>query len=50
VSAMNELGLSGDTYIVENVHYHRDYGWIGHIGNYTFQLYHIEPVHNFDIV
>lgn len=50
VSAMNELGLSGDTYIVENVHYHRDYGWIGRIGDYTFQLYHVESVHNFDIV
>lgn len=50
VSGMDELALSSSTFIVENIQYSDYIGWIGRIGNYMFQLYHIEPVHNFDIV
>lgn len=50
VSAMDRLRLSGDTLTVENVHYRDDYGWIGRIGRYTFQLYHVEPANLFDII
>lgn len=50
VSAMDRLRLSGDTLTVENVHYRDDYGWIGRIGRYTFQLYHVEPTNLFDII
>lgn len=50
VSSMDELRLSNEPHIIENVHYRDDYGWIGRIGRYTFQLYHIEPVNSFDII
>lgn len=50
VSSMDELGLSDEPLIIENVHYRNDYGWIGRIGRYTFQLYHIELVNSFDII
>lgn len=50
VSGMDELALSSSTFIVENIQYSDYIGWIGRIGNYMFQLYHIEPVTNFDIV
>lgn len=50
VSSMDELRLSGDTLTVENVHCRDDYGWIGRIGRYTFQLYHVEPANLFDII
>ena len=50
VSGMDELSLSSSTFIVENIQYSDYIGWIGRIGNYMFQLYHIEPVTNFDIV
>lgn len=50
VSDMDRLRLSGDTLTVENVHYRDDYGWIGRIGRYTFQLYHVEPANLFDII
>lgn len=50
VSSMDELRLSDEPHIIENVHYRNDYGWIGRIGRYTFQLYHIEPVNSFDII
>ena len=50
VSGMDELALSSSTFIVENITYSDYIGWIGRIGNYMFQLYHIEPVTNFDIV
>lgn len=50
VSGMDELALSSSTFIVKNIQYSDYIGWIGRIGNYMFQLYHIEPVTNFDIV
>lgn len=50
VSSMDELGLSDEPHIIENVHYRNDYGWIGRIGRYTFQLYHVEPANLFDII
>lgn len=50
VSGMDELALSSSTFIVENIKYSDYIGWIGRIGNYMFQLYHVESVHNFDIV
>lgn len=50
VNAMDRLRLSGNTLTVENVHYRDDYGWIGRIGRYTFQLYHVEPANLFDII
>ena len=50
VSGMDELALSSSTFIVKNIQYSDYIGWIGRIGNYMFQLYHIEHVTNFDIV
>ena len=50
VSSMDELRLSNEPHIIENVHYRNDYGWIGRIGRYTFQLYHVEPAQSFDII
>ena len=35
---------------ITHVNYNDKYGWIGRIGGYTFQLYHIEAVNNFDII
>lgn len=35
---------------ITHVNYNDKYGWIGRIGGYTFQLYHIEPVNNFDLI
>lgn len=50
VSSMDELRLSNEPHIIENVHYRNDYGWISRIGRYTFQLYHVEPANLFDII
>lgn len=50
ISSMDELRLSNEPHIIENVHYRNDYGWIGRIGRYTFQLYHVEPANLFDII
>lgn len=50
VSSMDELRLADEPHIIENVHYLDDYGWIGRIGRYTFQLYHVEPANLFDII
>lgn len=50
VSSMDELRLSNEPHIIENVHYRDDYGWIGRIDRYTFQLYHVEPANLFDII
>lgn len=35
---------------ITNIHYVDRYGWIGTINHYTIQLYHIEPVNNFDMI
>lgn len=35
---------------ITHVNYNDKYGWIGRIGGYNFQLYHIEAVNNFDMI
>lgn len=47
---MNKLTSSGDAYEITNIHYSYRFGWIGCIEGYTFQLYHIEPAHLFDMI
>ena len=47
---MNKLASSGDAYEITNIHYSYRFGWIGCIEGYTFQLYHIEPAHLFDMI
>lgn len=38
------------THKITDIRYVDRYGWIGTINHYTFQLYHIESVNNFDII
>ena len=47
---MDSFAIQGKIHTVTDIHYSDRYGWIGHIGAYDFQLYHVEPVNNFDIV
>lgn len=47
---MNKLASSGDAHEITNIHYSYRFGWIGCIEGYTFQLYHIEPAHLFDMI
>lgn len=49
-AAMDKLANVGTTHQITHVHYSNRFGWIGRIGNYTFQLYHIEPAHLFDMI
>lgn len=50
LNKMENLMMSDKVHTVEKIKYHGDYGWIGRIGGCTFQLYHIEPAHSFDII
>ena len=47
---MTELVALDTTHKITHVNYNDKYGWIGRIGGYTFQLYHIEPAQSFDII
>lgn len=47
---MEDMMISGEVRIVDYIKYSDKYGWIGRIGGYNFQLYHIEPANNFDII
>lgn len=49
-ATMDKLANSGTAHQITHVHYSDRYGWIGRIGNCTFQLYHIEPTTSFDII
>lgn len=50
VDAMDNLVGPDKRYTIENVQYRDSHGWVGCIDSYVFQLYHIEPVSNFDII
>lgn len=47
---MDSFAISGKIHTVTTIRYSCRYGWVGRIGGYDFQLYHVEPVNNFDIV
>lgn len=47
---MENIMTSGNVRKVDDIRYSDDYGWIGRIGGYTFHLYHVEAVNNFDII
>ncbi len=47
---MTELVALDTTHKITHVNYNDKYGWIGRIGGYTFQLYHIELAQSFDII
>lgn len=47
---MENMMTSGNVRKVDDIRYSDEYGWIGRIGGYTFHLYHIESVNNFDII
>lgn len=47
---MYKLVASYTPHKITNIHYSYRFGWIGTIGGYNFQLYHIEPVNSFDII
>lgn len=47
---MDKLANSGAIHQITHVYYSDRYGWTGRIGNYTFQLYHIETTTSFDII
>lgn len=47
---MDKLAASGTSHKITDVHYSYRFGWIGCIGGYNFQLYHIELASNFDII
>ena len=47
---MDKLVASGTSHKITNIHYSYRFGWIGTIGGYNFQLYHIEPANNFDMI
>lgn len=49
-AAMDKLANVGTTHQITHVHYSNRFGWIGRIGNYTFQLYHIVPANHFDMI
>ena len=49
-SEMDAFVISGKPYTVTGVRYSNSLGWIGCVNGYTFQLYHIEPFHHFDIL
>ena len=39
-----------ESHIITSVCYSDYNGWVGQIHGYNFQLYHVEPVHNFDMI
>ena len=47
---MDKLVASYTPHKITNIHYSYRFGWIGTIGGYNFQLYHIEPANSFDII
>lgn len=47
---MENMMISGKVSTIDYIKYSDKYGWIGRIGGYTFQLYHIESANNFDII
>lgn len=47
---MENMMRSGKARPIYHIRYTEDYGWLGNIGEYTFHLYHIESVDNFDII
>lgn len=47
---MEKMMISGKAQIIDYVRYTDNYGWLGNICGYTFHLYHIEAVTNFDII
>lgn len=47
---MENMMRSGKARPIDRIRYTDDYGWLGNIGGYTFHLYHIESVNNFDII
>lgn len=49
-AAMDKLANVGTTHQITHVHYSNRFGWIGRIGNYTFQLYHSVPANHFDMI
>ena len=49
-AAMDKLANLGTTHQITHVHYSNRFGWIGRIGNYTFQLYHIVSANHFDMI
>ena len=47
---MDSLTNSREVLTITSVYYNDYYGWAGRIGRFIFQLYHIEPTNNFDII
>ena len=47
---MEKMMISGKAQTIDYVRYTDNYGWLGNICGYTFHLYHIEAVNNFDII
>ena len=47
---MDSLANSRDVFTITSVYYNDYHGWVGRIGRFIFQLYHVEPVSNFDII
>lgn len=47
---MENMMTSDKALTISNIRYSDDYGWLGNIRGWTFHLYHIEAVNNFDII
>lgn len=47
---MENMMISGKVHTIDYIKYSDKYGWIGRIGGYNFQLYHIESANNFDMI
>lgn len=47
---MENMMRSGKARPINCIRYTDDYGWLGNIRGWTFHLYHIESVDNFDII
>lgn len=47
---MDSLANSHDAFTITSVYYNDYHGWIGRIGRFLFQLYHIEQANDFDMI
>ena len=47
---MNSLANSRDVFTITSVYYNDYHGWVGRIGRFIFQLYHVKPTNPFDII
>ena len=47
---MDSLANSRDVFTITSLYYNDYHGWVGRIGRFIFQLYHVEPVSNFDMI